>query len=264
MEMPAAAAANPRGATRSGLGYWLHSYRMLVRWEFTNLRLLVPVLIVVMMLSGAGLALGIGLLYEDMPARAALFLSTGVAVITLVLTGLILGPQLVAQQKAEQTYDFMWSLPVPRTTAALAWLTVNLVIGLPAMVAAVLVADWRYDLELAVSPRVVAAVALTLVTATMIGYAIAHAVPSPTATQLVTQVLIFGIIGFSPINFPIENLPSWLGALHRGLPFHHMAILIRDGLTDGLVTAPGRSYAVLTAWAAASAAVAAWTLGRRK
>ena len=42
-----------------------------------------------------------------------------------------------------------------------------------------------------------------------------------------------------------------------------MGVVVRDGLTSGLVTDIGRSYLVLGAWALASAGVAAWVLGRR-
>ena len=117
-------------ALRSGPSYWWQSYRMMVRWELTNLRLLLPVTAMVQIISGGGFVLGVGLFFSDIPDRAALFVSTGVLVITLVLVGLVMGPQLIAQQKQNQTYDFMWSLPVPRITAAAAWVTMNMVIAI--------------------------------------------------------------------------------------------------------------------------------------
>ena len=89
--------------------------------------------------------------------------------VTLITVGLVLGPQLVGNQKTADTYDFLWSLPVPRTTQAAAWTTVNAVIALPGMLAALLIADWRYDIPLHVSPSIVPAVLLTIVTATMVG-----------------------------------------------------------------------------------------------
>jgi ABC-2 type transport system permease protein len=181
----------------------------------------------------------------------------------LITIGLVLGPQLIAQQKAEQTYDFLWSLPVPRTTAALAWVTTNLILGLPGMAVALAVALWRYDLDLHFSPMVVPAVLLTLFTGTMIGYALAHALGNPMLIGAITQLLIFIIIGFSPINFPADQLPGWLVALHRWLPLAPMADTVRAGLTVGVVQGVARSYLVLGAWAAASVAVTAAVLGRR-
>ena len=250
-------------SVRGGLMHWLESYVMMTRWELSSLRLLLPLIVAMQVIIGGGFALGIGLLFEDMPPRSALYLSTGVTVITLITVGLVLGPQLVGNQKTAGTYDFMWSLPVPRTTQAAAWTTVNGVIALPGMAAALMIADWRYELPLDISLSIVPAVLLTIVTATMVGYAFAHAIPRPMVTQLITQLMIFFILGFAPINFPPENLPAWLASANEWLPFQHMAVVIRDGLTDGLVTDVDRSYLVLALYTGASVVVAARVIGRR-
>ncbi len=250
-------------AVRRGLTYWVRSFQMMTRWELGSLRMLLPLIVAIQIVTGGGFALGVGLLYDDMPARSALYLSTGVAVVTLITVGFVLGPQLVAQHKLAGTYDFMWSLPVPRTTQAAAWVLVNSVIALPGMVAAVLIAGWRFDLELRLSWAIVPAVLLTIVGATMIGYAFAHALEKPMITQLITQLLIFVILGFAPINFPPENLPGWLADVNMYLPFHHMANVIRAGLTDGVVVGVANSYLVLTGYTVVSVLVAAWVIGRR-
>jgi len=235
----------------------------MLHWEVTSLRLVLPVTVMVQILSGAGFVLALGLFFGQVPPRAALFVSTGVLVLTLVTIGLVLGPQLIAQQKAEQTYDFLWSLPVPRTTAALAWVTTNFILGIPGMAVALVVALLRYDLDLHISPAIVPAVLLTLFTGTMIGYALAHALGNPMLIAAITQLFIFAILGFSPINFPAEQLPGWLAALHRWLPLAPMADTVRAGLTVGIVEDVTRSYLVLGAWAAASVGVTAFVLGRR-
>jgi ABC-2 type transport system permease protein len=257
------AAAAPPAGLRRGPGYWWHSYRLMLRWELASLRLVLPVTVMVQMLSGAGFVLALGLFFGQVPPRAALFISTGVLVLTLVTIGLVLGPQLIAQQKAEQTYDFLWSLPIPRTTAALAWVTTNLILGLPGMAVALVVALLRYDLDLHVSPAIGPAVLLTLFTGTMIGYALAHAIGNPLLIGAITQLTIFLVLGFAPINFPAEQLPGWLAALHRWLPLAPMADTVRAALTLGVVEDVTRSYLVLGAWAAAATGATALVLGRR-
>ncbi|MDR9451798.1 MAG: ABC transporter permease, partial [Acidimicrobiia bacterium] len=246
---------------RTGAAHWVQSYLMMTRWELGSLRLLLPLIIALQIVIGGGFALGIGLFFDEMPARNALFLATGVGVVTLITVGLVLGPQLVGNHKVAGTYDFLWSLPVPRTTQAAAWLTVNSIIALPGMVAALVIADWRYDLTFEVSWVIVPAVLLTITTATLVGYAFAHAIPKPMITQMITQLLIFMILGFSPINFPPENLPGWLVSVNQWLPFQHMAAVIRAALTDGLVDNVGTSYLILTVYTLASAVVAAWVIG---
>jgi ABC-2 type transport system permease protein len=248
---------------RLGPAHWLKSYLLMTRWELGSLRLLLPLIVALQIVIGGGFALGIGLFFDEMPVRNALFLATGVAVVTLITVGIVMGPQLVSNHKVAGTYDFLWSLPVPRTTQAAAWLTVNTIIAIPGMVAALFIADWRYDLTLRVSPAIVPAVLLTIGTATLIGYAFAHAIPKPMITNMITQLLIFVILGFSPINFPPENLPGWLAAVNEWLPFQHMAAVIRAALTEGLVDNVGRSYLILVLYTAISALVAAWVIGRR-
>jgi ABC-type polysaccharide/polyol phosphate export permease len=125
------------------------------------------------------------------------------------------------------------------------------------------VAGWRYDLAIAVSPLVVPGAALTLYTATMLGYAIAHTIKQPVLINLITQVTIFAMTGFSPVNFPKEQLPAWLATLNEGLPLLHMAAVMRAGLTEGIVTDLAHSYLVLGIWAAAATVLTGWVLRRR-
>jgi len=248
---------------RSGIAPWLHGWLTMLRWEITNFRLLLPVMVAAQILLGAGFVLGIGLLFDQIPLLAATYLSTGAIVVTLISVGLIVGPQLVAQQKAQKVYDFMWSLPVPRSSAAAAWISLNVVIAIPGMLVALLAASWRYGIDFDVTWAIVPAVGLTLLCGTMLGYALAHAIPKPDVTQLVSQLLIFLVVGFAPINFPPENLPGWLASAHEYLPFVHMATVVRDAMVDGLVSGVSRSYVILSVWTMGAAAIAAVVLGRR-
>lgn len=251
-------------ARRSGPGHWWKGFWAMLRWEVTGMRLLLPLTIIVQILLGAGFVLGIGLLFEDIPARAAVFLSTGATVVTLITVGLVLGPQLVVQQRLSGTYDYLWSLPVPRSASAAAWLVLNALIAVPGMWVALLAAAWRYDIDFTVTAAVVPAVLTTLAAGTLLGYALAHAVPKPELVQLLTQVLIFVVVGFAPINFPPENLPTWLADLHEYLPFVHMARVVRASLVEGLVGGVGRSYLVLGVWTAVATGIVVWALGRRR
>ncbi len=250
-------------SVQSGPWRWLRAYAVMVRWELTSMRLLLPLMVAVQVLAGAGFAVGIGL-FRDMPREDATYLATGTAVISLVLVGLVLGPQLIAQQKTADTYDFLWSLPMPRTATAASWTTVTMIVGVPGMVAAVAVAAWRYDLDLHVGWALVGAVLLTATTAALLGYAIAHSIGNPMVTMSITQVLVFAIIGFSPVNFPADRLPHWLDRLHDWLPFEPMATVVRGALAPGLASGVGRAYATLGAWLVAVTAINALALGRRK
>ena len=249
---------------RVGPAYWLGGYRTMLRWQLTSLRASLPLLTVVQVMVGAGFVLGIPLLFDDIPPTAALYVSSGVPVMNLLMVGLILGPQLVADQKTQHSYDFLQALPVPRTTTALAWYTVTLIGGIPAVVVSLLVAQLRYGITFTVSPAVVAAVLLTAFTGTMLGYALGHALPNPVTIQLSAGVLRFVVFGLTPILFPPEQLPGWLAALNWWLPFGHMAVIVRDSLAPEMVADAPISYLIVAIWGVGCAAIAAWALGRRR
>jgi ABC-2 type transport system permease protein len=249
---------------RSGPRHWTSGLSAMLRWHLTSMRLVVPVMVVVQILIAAGFSVGMSLFFADVPPRVALFLGIGGAVINLILVGLIVAPQLVASEKELGTYEFTWSFPVPRSASVVAWVILNAIVSVPAMVAALVVAGLRFDLSLTISAAVVPAVALVVTCGTMIGYAVAHAIERPTFTQLLSQVFAFGILGFTPITYPLENLPSWLASFHEVLPFYHMGVVIRDALTTGLVTEVGWSYLIVSVWTLVAAAVTALVLGRRK
>lgn len=250
-------------ARRSGVANWMAAFRAMFRWEVAGMRLLIPLTAIVQFLSGAGFVVGIGLLFNEVPERTALYLATGAAVINLIVTGLILGPQLIAGAKQAGTYEFTWSLPVPRSAATAAWTALNLLIAIPGFVAALLMGVWRFGLQYQIGWDLVPAVLVTLVTATLIGYAFAHAIPNPNITLILSQLLIFVTIGFAPINIPPENLPGWLAEIHEYLPFAHMARVIRHGIVPDLVEQVGRSYVVLAVWIGVATAVTAVVLRRR-
>lgn len=242
---------------------WLRSYYLMITWEARSLRMVLPLAFVVQLMISSGLVLGLGFLMDDITKTQAQFLAVGVTVVSMITLGMVMAPQLIAAQKQSGAYEYLLSLPVPRTTLIAAGLTVHSLVAIPGAAVALLIAWWRYDIALSVSPIVMPAAFLTLVTSASIGFALAHAIPNPMVTSLVTNVLIFVILFYAPINFPPDRLPGWLASLHLALPFGHSANLMRAGLTEGLGSSVGLSFAVLGTWALASWTVTAWVVGRR-
>jgi ABC-2 type transport system permease protein len=245
-------------------GRWLGSYRRMVAWDFASLRLHLPVLSCVLILQGAGFVYGIGLLFVGMPQSAAVFVVTGAPVMNLITAGLIFEPQLVAQHRVQGSYEFLQALPVPRSATALAWYTVALATALPPVVLTLLAGLARYHLHLAITPMIVPAVLLTCFTGVLMGLAVAHGVTQPMAANLISVTLIFVMTGFSPVSFPAGQLPGWLASVNQWLPFGSMATITRSALVPGFADGTPRAYAVVAAWAAASALVVAWAQGRRR
>lgn len=253
-----------RQAVRGGASYWIGSYRNMVRFELINLRMFLAIALVIQILTGAGMAYLYGFYMGDVPDLAKLYIVTGIPALALVPIGLVMVPASIMMHKIRDTYDFVWSLPVPRLTSAAATFTVFTGLAVPGTAVALLVSDLYYGIDLAWSWMIVPAVLLTSLMATSVGFAVAHAIPEPRFTNLITNIIMFMAILFAPIVVPIEQFPEWWASVHRVLPFYHMAQVLRDSLSNGLVESVATSWVVLGAWTAGAWMTAGWVVGRRK
>jgi ABC-2 type transport system permease protein len=241
----------------------LRSYLLLVTWQAHRLRTFLPLAIVVQSLFAFGIVVGYPLLFPQIDQTTVLFLATGAPAITLITMGLVAVPQVVAQARTEGSLSYMRTLPVPRVVYLLADMTVWLVIVLPGVVFAIVVGAVRFNLDLRLSPLVVPAILLVVLTATSIGYALATVLPQMIA-NLVTQVLVVFVLMFSPLTFPPSRLPDWLAAVHSVLPIQAMGELIRGTLAGNVFPLGVAPWLLLGTWCAATFAIASVVLGRRR
>ena len=249
---------------RSGPGDWLRAYVVMTRWTVASLRLFIPLLVVIEILTGVGFVLGFGLFFHGpAPSRSVLYISTGVPIITLYVVGLIFLPQVVAQERLAHTYDYVQSMAAPRSTRFAAWYSLNLVAGVFGMIASLVAASLRYGVDLRVTPAVVPATLLICLASSALGFAIGHAVSLPMLTNILSQVLNFFVIGFSPVCFPPDQMPAWLVSVNQGLPFASMSIVMRSAIGGVPVSGVAGAYAVLAAWTGASLLVAVAAVMRR-
>jgi len=212
-----------------------------------------------------GMVFMYGFYFGDMPSEVQTFLVTGIPALAMVPIGFVLVPGMIMQRKIRDTYDYISSLPVPRMVSAAATFTIASAIGIPGTVLALWIANLRYEVAISVSAAAVVAVLLVSLMATSVGFAFGHAIPDPRVANLLTNLIVFLVLLFSPIVVPIDLFPDWWAAVHRVLPFWHMAVVVRAGLTEGLVsTSVSASYLVLGAWTIGSWLLATWVVGRRK
>ncbi|MEE6282689.1 ABC transporter permease [Georgenia sunbinii] len=244
-------------------GLWT-GYRTLLRWQVAQIGPLLPLVVVIQALLAAGIIIGFGFLIPDIDHATALFLSTGAPTVLLLTIGLVIVPQGVARARTDGTFNYMRSLPLARPLLLAADMTVWLFIALPSVAVGVLVAWLRYDLTFSFDwPVLIAAALLVTVMATAVGYAIAVTL-QPMLAQLVSQVLVFFVLLFSPITFPATQLPQWFQTVHDVLPVRPGADLLRAGLASDTFTADGRDLAVLVAWTVVGIAVTLRALVRRQ
>jgi ABC-2 type transport system permease protein len=235
---------------------------LLTQWQFRRQATMLPLLVVVQVFLAIATILGFGLVIGDPPPEQALYLATGAPTITLVMVGLVMTPQMLSQSRTEGSLDWMRTLPVPRGSFLVSDLLVWTLIALPGMVLGIVTGVLRFDVDLSPAPWLVPAALLVSLTAAAVGYGMASLL-KPTRAMLMTQVLVFVILLFTPVSFPADRMPGWLQTAHEWFPFEPMAQLIRSGLAHDTFSMPGRSLAVLLAWCAASVAGATWALRRR-
>lgn len=249
---------------RTGVGYWLAGYAHMLRFEIGNLRTYLMLAAVIQLLMGAGMAYMYGFYLGDLPPTARAFLVSGIPALAIIPIGFLMVPITIITHKIQGTYDFVLSLPTPRSAAAAATFTVFTALALPGSALALWIAANRYGVELTVTWSVIPAVILASLMAASVGFGFSHAIPDPRVTNLLTNLLAFLVLLFSPIVVPIAQFPAWWADVHQVLPFYHMAVVIRGGLTQGLVESAGASYAILGAWTIASWIVAGLAVGRRR
>lgn len=248
---------------RRGLVHWLRSYRRMISFDLATHRVNLSALFFIQIMMGLVTALVYGLYVPHMPTLSAEYVTTGAPTLALVPVGLVMMPALIAQQRTLGTYDFVWSLPVPRSAASLSTLTVFTAVALPGAALTGWLVSLRYGVALSPSPTLVPAVLLVSLMTSSVGFSLAHLVKNQLLINVIGNALIFLATLFTPVAFPASHYPSWLVEIDQYLPLYPMATVLRNALVPGLAPGLERSYLVLGVWTVMSWATAAWTVGRR-
>jgi ABC-2 type transport system permease protein len=233
---------------------WTRGYALVLRWQALRQLPLLPVTVIAQTLIGAGAVLGFSLLLPGIDSQTALYLTTGAPTVALITVGLVIVTQEITQAKVNGDLDYMAALPLPRLVYPVALFTVFFGLALPGMLLSVIFGALRFHFALHPEPLLVPAVFLVGLTATAIGHCLALASPNALVASLVTTLVIFAVMLFSPIDYPASHLPGWLAALHQGLPVQHMATLVRETLTGGATSA--LAWLAVGGWCAAALVLA--------
>jgi ABC-2 type transport system permease protein len=222
-----------------------------------------PMIVIIQVALSIGVVYGLAFLIPDVDAKSALYLSTGAPTLSMLILGLTVVPQEVSQAKLTGRLDWFATLPVPRLAPLASEITYWLLASLPGTVLALVVASYRFDFQLDVSLAVVPAIALVAATASAVGYALAVA-SKPQLTQQIASFVSIGILLFSPVNFPADQLPDALQAVHRVLPVEAMADVVRWSLTGQYVDSPATAFAVVSCWCVGALLLGARVATRRR
>lgn len=253
--MSATTLSAPSGALRS-LG-------LFIQWQLRRASSAIVVFVIMQLLVSVVIVSGYQLIAGDIDAEFALYLATGASTIAMVICGFVMAPQVISQARTEGSYEWMLTLPMPRWVFLATDLIVWSVLALPGMFGGLIIAMMRFGITFSPTWWVAPGIVLVALVSTSIGYTVAVLTPER-VTLLITQLLIFTVMLFTPITYPAERLPDWLRSLHEYLPLDAMGQVFRAGLASTEFTMPLRSWLVLALWGAVSLAAATWALSRRQ
>jgi ABC-2 type transport system permease protein len=242
---------------------WLRGYLLMLKWVFLSYKPWLSLNLAVQIGIAIGFIYGISFFYPEITPATAKYVTTGAPTLILITVGLVMAPQIIAMARTEGTFDYIWSLPVPRMAHLTADATVMFGTTLPGIILAVVLGAFYFDFSLDISPLIIPAVILIAMCGTFVGYSMAFAVPKPMMVQVLTQIIIFAVMLFSPVMYPAERLPGWLQAIHQVLPIQYMADIVRGTLTD-LDVNLGLAFIVTGAWCAAGFIVTLYVVQRRQ
>ena len=216
-----------------------------------------------MVLISLGVTIGYTLIMPEMDENTMLYLATGAPTIVIIMLGLVLLPLQNSTAKTEGYNEFLRTLPIKRLNIMVADIIIWICIALPGFIISTVVTHFIFDPGYAISFTIIPIFLLVSVTSISIGYGFSFAL-APHTTTMLTQLIAFGSLMFSPINFPIYNLPNWFQAVHRVLPLHAMANVMRASLATTTYTASWWEYAKLILWCAAGIILSISILNRTK
>ena len=240
----------------------IRQYGLMLKWQALSQKPLLPLNMAVQIMIAIGFVIGLSFFYPQIDPNTAKYLTTGAPTIILLMIGLVLLPQIVGMARTEGTFDYIWSLPVPRMVYVAADATIWVVVALPGVIVALAMGAVYFDFSLSVSPLVVPALLLISISGVSLGYTLAHGAPRPEMAHVATQILVFAIMIFSPVLYPVEQLPDWLAKVHSVLPIQYMANLSRGTLTD-LEVDLGLAFIVVGAWCAVGLVATNYFIRRR-
>ncbi len=202
---------------------------------------------IIQIMISLGIVVGFTYLFSSPEPGTVLYLATGAPIIILVMTGLVILPNQTITAKAEGYIDFIRTWPVNRAAVVLADTVVWFITTFPGLIVSTICAHFIFHPGYDISWTVVPSILLVALTCIGIGYGYSHALPPPGAMAL-SQIIAFGALMFSPINFPMERLPEWLQVVHHILPLYSMAEVVRASMAASTFTAEIWHYVVLIIW----------------
>lgn len=204
----------------------------LVSWSFLRQRYLFVTFSIVQILLACAIIFGMSLISTEVTSQSGLYLSTGAVSIGIISVGCVLAPQMMSQSKKDGLVEYQRTLPVSRHALLISEIIIWSVTSVPGIVASLVAGHLKYQSFTSLTWLTLVVLIVAQVTMVVIGFTIAYWIPVG-LIPLVTQLVMFVTLLFSPIIFPKDRLPDFLNLIYECLPFVPVGNLIRASLSEG-------------------------------
>jgi ABC-2 type transport system permease protein len=158
--------------------------------------------------------------------------------------------------KETEGLDYYATLPIDRAMLVAAVLLAFVTLGLPNLVATVVLGKLLFALPLAPHPLALVAILLAALSLASVGATVGILAPDRAAQQVADNLLLFAMLFLSPVLIPAERLPLLLQWTSKLLPTSYVVDALRTllvGVVDGAVVV---DLAVLAGFSAVALFVA--------
>ena len=137
---------------------WFRSYGLMLKWVYLSNRPWLMLNLAVQLGIAVAFIFGIGYFYPEITTSIGKYLTTGSPTIVLLTVGLVMVPQIIASMRSEGTFDYVWSLPVPRMAHIAADATNTFATMLPGIILSIILGKFHFGFDLQVSWLVIPAI----------------------------------------------------------------------------------------------------------
>lgn len=216
----------------------------------------------IQILISIGIVIGFTYLMATPDDYSVLYLATGAPTLILIITGMVIVPQQIGTAKTDGYLEYMRTWPVKRSSILGADTVMWILITIPGITISSIVAYFMFDPGYDVSWTIVPALLMIAITSIGVGYGFSYLL-LPDISLGISQIIIFGALMFSPVNYPMERLPEWLQMVHNVLPLHSMSEIMRASLASSTFSASFGHYIILLIWCVLGYGGAVFILNRK-
>lgn len=234
----------------------------LIKWSLLRHKIYIPIFVIVQVILSLAVIYGFSFVTNSVDSLSKSYLYTGAITINIIAVTCVLSPQIVSESKQNGIFSYQKTLDISRAQIILADLIIWGLLALPGFIVSTFLGAFSFMISIKITLLGIFSLFFVIISLTLLGFAIAYVLPE-NIMALITQLIMIGGLLFSPIIYPSERLPIWMGKVYNNLPFVPVSNIIRYNFF-GLENFSSRDYLIVLIWGLISFLISIYILSRRK